>query len=74
MASALKNLSTYDDKNLPEGDKLSFGIVVSDWNKDITHTLYKGCFDTLTKHGVKEENIHTLQVPGSFELPVGAKF
>ncbi|MEM9836408.1 MAG: 6,7-dimethyl-8-ribityllumazine synthase, partial [Bacteroidota bacterium] len=45
----------------------------SDWNKDITHTLYQGCFDTLIKHGADEENIHTLQVPGTFELPAGAR-
>jgi 6,7-dimethyl-8-ribityllumazine synthase len=52
---------------------MSFGIVVAEWNAEITHALYEGCFDTLTKHGVKEENIHTIQVPGSFELPTGAR-
>lgn len=73
MASALKNLSTYDEKDLPEADHLQVGIVVSDWNSEITHALYKGCFDTLIKHGVKEDRIKTIQVPGAFELPVGAK-
>lgn len=73
MASALKNLSDYDDSNLPEAGELSFGIVVADWNKDITHTLYRGCLDTLLKHGAKEENIHVLQVPGAFELPAGGR-
>lgn len=73
MASALKNLSQYDESNLPDGGKLSFGIVVSDWNASITHSLYEACFDTLVKHGVKEESIHTVQVPGTFELPTAAK-
>jgi len=73
MASILKNLSEYDENNLPSAEPFTFGIVVADWNKDITHTLYEGCFDTLTKHGAKAENIHTIQVPGAFELPVGAK-
>lgn len=73
MASALKNLSDYDENNLPKADQLSFGIVVADWNKDITHTLYQGCLDTLLKHGAKEENIHVLQVPGAFELPAGGR-
>lgn len=73
MASALKNLSDYDENSLPEASKMTFGVVVSDWNKEITHALYEGCFDTLIKHGVKEENIHTIQVPGTFELPVAAK-
>lgn len=73
MASALKNLSDYEESNLSSADKLSFGIVVSEWNKEITHALYEACYDTLVKHGVKEKNIHTEQVPGSFELPAGAK-
>jgi len=73
MASALKNLSEYDEKNLASAEEMIFGIVVADWNKDITHALYEGAYDTLIKHGAKPENIHTLQVPGSFELPMGAK-
>lgn len=73
MASALKNLSTYDDNNMPSAAEMNFGIVVSDWNAAITHELYKGCLNTLLQHEAKEENIHTIQVPGSFELPVGAK-
>jgi len=73
MASALKNLSTYDESNFPSAEKMKFGIVVADWNAKITHSLYEGCVDTLTKHGTKEENILTVQVPGTFELPGGAK-
>lgn len=73
MASALKNLSSYDENSIPSAENMSFGIVVSEWNADITHALYEGCFDTLVKHGVKEDHIHTIQVPGSFELPTGAR-
>ncbi|MEL7159716.1 MAG: 6,7-dimethyl-8-ribityllumazine synthase [Bacteroidota bacterium] len=73
MASALKNLSTYDETNIPDGEKLSFGIVVADWNRDITHALYEGCLETLTKHGVKEDSLHVVQVPGTFELPAAAR-
>lgn len=73
MASALKNLSTYDDSNIPSAEEFSFGIVVSDWNSEITHALYQGAYDTLLMHGAKEENIHTVQVPGAFELPSGAR-
>ena len=72
MASALKNLSSYDEHQLAAADELTFGIIVSDWNEHITHALYEGCYDTLTKHGAKTENIHTIQVPGAFELPAGA--
>lgn len=73
MASALKNLSAYDDSTLPAADEMTFGIVVAEWNAHITHALYKGCYDTLLRHGAKPENIHTVQVPGSFELPAGAR-
>ncbi|MEM8909538.1 MAG: 6,7-dimethyl-8-ribityllumazine synthase, partial [Bacteroidota bacterium] len=59
--------------SLPSGEDLRIGIVVSDWNSTITHALYEGCYDTLVKHGVSADQIHTIQVPGAFELPVGAK-
>lgn len=73
MASALKNLSTYDDSSIPGAGEMVFGIVVSAWNPKITHALYHGCLETLLKHGANEENIHVAQVPGSFELPIGAR-
>jgi len=73
MASALKNLSEYTDTDVPNATEMTFGIVVAEWNKHITHALYEGCFDTLVKHGAKAENIYTVQVPGSFELTVGAR-
>ena len=73
MASALKNLSTYDDSTLPSGEEMTIGIVVAEYHTDITHALYQGAYDFLVEHGVKEENITTLQVPGAFELPGGAR-
>lgn len=73
MASANKNLSQYDESNIPSAEDLSFGIVVSEWNHEVTHKLYEGCLETLIKHGAKEDNIYFAQVPGSFELPVGGK-
>lgn len=73
MSSARKNLSTYDESNVPDAAELKIGIVVSDWNKDITHALYEGCYDTLLKHGAKAAHLKTLQVPGTFELPAGAR-
>ena len=73
MASARKNLSTYDEADLPDATEMRFGVVVADWNADITHVLYEGCYDTLTKHGATAANIEVVQVPGSFELPAGAR-
>jgi 6,7-dimethyl-8-ribityllumazine synthase len=73
MASALKNLSAYDEKNIPDIKGLKFGVVVSEWNNEITHALYQGCFDTLIMHGATQDDIKTIQVPGAFELPGAAK-
>lgn len=73
MSSSLHNLSSYDPSTVPSAEPFSFGIVVSEWHADITHALYDGCVQTLLAHGAKEENIHTAQVPGSFELPLGAQ-
>ena len=73
MASALKNLSSYKENELASAEEMTFGIIVADWNEAITHKLYEGCYDTLIKHGAKAENIHTVQVPGTFELPTGAR-
>jgi 6,7-dimethyl-8-ribityllumazine synthase len=73
MATAFKNLSSYDESNTPNASELKFGIVVSDWNAEITHALYQGCIDTLEKHGAIEDNIEIMQVPGAFELPAGAR-
>ena len=73
MSSARHNLSLYDEANMPSAEGLHFGIVVAEWNADITHALYEGCYDTLLRHGARPEHIHTAQVPGSFELTVGAR-
>jgi 6,7-dimethyl-8-ribityllumazine synthase len=73
MASALKNLSNFDESTMPKAHAMRFGIVVADWNAHITHALYQGCYDTLLAQGADPANVHTIQVPGSFELPAGAK-
>ncbi len=72
MSSIRKNLPSYDETNLPDIKEKSFGIVVADWNEDITHALYEACHQELLLHGAKDENIHVLQVPGTFELPGAA--
>lgn len=74
MATKNKNLSAYDPEQIPSAKKMIFGIVVSDWNSEITHTLLDGAYKTLTENGAKEENILVKHVPGSFELTLGAQF
>lgn len=51
-----------------------FGIVVSEWNDQVTESLFTGAVETLLKHGVKKENIFRKNVPGSFELTLGAQW
>jgi 6,7-dimethyl-8-ribityllumazine synthase len=72
MATALSNLSDYNAEDLPNANGLRIGLIVSQWNKEITHALYKGAVETLISHGVKDQDIITFHVPGSFELPFGA--
>lgn len=73
MASALSNLSAYDPDAVGDASDLRFGIVTADWNAHITHKMHKACVETLLKHGVKEDALKVLQVPGAFELPAGAR-
>lgn len=72
MATAYHNLSDYDFNSVPNAEKMKFGIVVSEWNYNITGALLEGAVKTLKKHGAKEENILIKTVPGSFELTFGA--
>ena len=74
MATAFKNLSSYDIATLPSAVNYRFGIVISEWNPEITEALYKGAYITLLKTGATENNIISKLVPGSFELPLGAQF
>lgn len=73
MATQNKNLSVYDKSKLPDALYYRFGIVVSDWNSNITEELYKGLSETLLDCGVNESNIDRVDVPGSFELIYAAK-
>ncbi len=69
---ASKNLSHYDKSSIPNAEGLRFGIVVSEWNPEITEGLYKGAHQTLLDNGVAPEDILRINVPGSFELTSGA--
>lgn len=72
MATALHNLSSYDADKVPDASNMCFGIVVAEWNPEITEALLDGTVSTLEKHGALPENIHVKTVPGSFELIYGA--
>ena len=73
MATENKNLSVYDKNKIPNAKELRFGIVVSEWNDEITESLYKGAEEALLDCGALSENVIRWNVPGSFELTFGCK-
>lgn len=60
-----------------EGDldasDLKVGIVVSRFNAFITEHLLNGAINELISHGVDENEIEVIRVPGAFEIPMAAK-
>lgn len=72
MATKNHNLSDYDINSVPDATGMKFGIVVAEWNKNITASLLDGAKQTLMKNGVFPEDITVMTVPGSFELVYGA--
>ena len=72
MATQLKNLSDFSNTEIPSAVNYRFGIVVAEWNAEITNALYTGAYQSLVDNGCLPENIFTYAVPGSFELTSGA--
>ena len=72
MSTTLHHLSDYDASKVPDASNMCIGIVVSEWNSEITGALLDGAVSTLEKHGALPENIHVKTVPGSYELVYGA--
>ena len=72
MSTQLKNLSDFSNTDVPSAAVYRFGIVVSEWNAEITNALYQGAYESLIDHGALPDNIFTYSVPGSFELTSGA--
>jgi 6,7-dimethyl-8-ribityllumazine synthase len=52
--------------------KKRFAIVVAEWNEEITEALFAGAYQTLVDNGVLKSNIVRKNVPGTFELSLGA--
>lgn len=69
---ATTDLSKYDAAGVPKGTGLRLGLVVSEWNAEITDALRDGAVETLLKHGVALKDIREDRVPGSYELAMGA--
>jgi 6,7-dimethyl-8-ribityllumazine synthase len=55
------------------GQGLRVAVIVARFNEVVTRQLLTGAVDTLTRHGVNDDEISVAWVPGAFELPVVAK-
>ena len=73
MATENNNLSDYDKNTVPNAKDFRFGIVVSEWNDNITEGLYNGALAALLENEVPPHHIIRWNVPGSFELIYGSK-
>ena len=73
MTKKNTNLSHFNKEEVPNAKGLTFGIVVSEWNKTITEGLYKGATDALIEFGANAKDIVRHNVPGSYELVFGVK-
>ena len=49
-----------------------FSIVISRYHEEIVKELLSGAMETLESLGAKKEDISTVWVPGSFEIPLAA--
>jgi 6,7-dimethyl-8-ribityllumazine synthase len=74
MSSIHKNLSSTEGSIIPNAKNYKFGIIFSEWNFEITNGLKEGAIKTLLANGALDENILVKQVPGSFELTLGAQY
>ncbi|MDE6483709.1 MAG: 6,7-dimethyl-8-ribityllumazine synthase [Rikenellaceae bacterium] len=72
MASSLKNLSVFESP-VPSAKNMSFGIVVAEWNSNITSRLLEGAISLLKTQGCKDKDIIVKHVPGTFELSLGSQ-
>ena len=57
---------------IPDASEMRFGVVVTEWNNDITDKLLDGTLEELSAQGVPLKNVTVKRVPGSFELVYAA--
>lgn len=72
MSSIDKNLSI-SISEIPTITNAKIGIVTAEWNHEITSSMHQACISELMRYGIAIEDIHSVTVPGTFELPSAAK-
>ena len=68
------NKTSLEKPSVPSAEDLQIGIVVSEWNSQITDALLKGALAQLKESGCADANIIVKQVPGAYELTMGSQF
>lgn len=74
MSSSDKNLSVFSTEGLTDISQKTFAIVVAEWNSEVTEKLFEGAYQTLINFGADADRILRGNVPGSFELTLGAQW
>ena len=57
----------------PDGEGLRIGIALARFNQSVTDRLLAGALEALAQHGVADDAIDVVTVPGAFELPLCAQ-
>lgn len=73
MSTRLKSISDSPTVSLSNKNITRIAILVSEWHPEVTEKLYDGALRTLLSNGIKHTNIIRENVPGSYELPLGAQ-
>lgn len=60
-------------KASPSGEGLRIGVALARFNQGVTDRLLAGAMDALVRHGVADDAIDVVTVPGAFELPLCAE-
>ena len=74
LSGSIQNPSALQLKSKGDFSNTKIGIVVAEWNNQVTESMYCGAYELLIKEGIKKENIITKSVPGAFELTLGSQW
>ncbi|WP_435214179.1 6,7-dimethyl-8-ribityllumazine synthase [Luminiphilus sp. nBUS_16] len=48
-------------------------LVVARWNSFVVEHLLEGALDALRRHGISDDQMHIVRVPGAFEIPIACQ-
>lgn len=72
MSEKRTDLSSQTSFKIKQASQFKIGMLVSEWNHEVTNSLKNGAKQSLLDSGIPASNIIIKEVPGSFELPTAA--